>query len=76
VPLSGGELTEETHEVTLTEQRAVTNKETVPVERVRLGTQTVTEHQQVDETVRKEQIDQVDVDTTAGRRVGRTENTN
>jgi uncharacterized protein (TIGR02271 family) len=55
--LSGGELTEEEHEVTLTEERAVTNKETVPVERVRLGTETVTGTERVDETVRKEQIE-------------------
>ena len=39
-------------------------KETVPVERVRLGKQTVTEDQQVSETVRKEQIDDLDVDGT------------
>ena len=58
--MPGGDLTEEEHEVTLTEQRAVASKETVPVERVRLGTETVTEHQQVDETIRKEQIDQVE----------------
>jgi uncharacterized protein (TIGR02271 family) len=63
--LSGGDLTEETHEVTLTEQRAVVDKDVVPVERVRLGTETVTEHQQVDETVRKEVID--GVETTDGR---------
>jgi uncharacterized protein (TIGR02271 family) len=74
--VSGADLSEEEHEVTLTEQRAVTSKETVPVERVRLGTQTVTEQQQVDETVRKEQIDQVEVDGTAGRRAERAENTN
>ena len=71
--LSGGELTEEEHEVTLTEQRAVVDKDVVPVERVQLGTETVTEHEQVDETVRKEQIDQVEVDGTAGRRTDRTE---
>ena len=42
-------------------------KETVPVERVRLGTETVTEEQQVTEQVRKEQIDEPDVDSgTAG----------
>lgn len=58
--LSGSDLTEETHEVTLTEQRAVADKETVPVERVRLGTETVAENQQVDETVRKEVIDGVE----------------
>jgi uncharacterized protein (TIGR02271 family) len=66
--LSGGDLTEEEHEVTLTEQRAVTSKETVPVERVRIGTQTVTENQQIDETVRKEQINEVEVDDTLGER--------
>ena len=71
--LSGGDLTEEEHEVTLTEQRAVVDKDVVPVERVQLGTETVTEHQQVEETVRKEQIDQVEVDGTAGRRTERTD---
>ena len=55
--MSGGDLTEEEHEVTLTEQRAVSDKDVVPVERVKLGTDTVTEHEQVDETVRKEVID-------------------
>jgi len=35
------------------------HKETVPVERVRLATETVTEQQQVSEQVRKEQIEQV-----------------
>lgn len=55
--LAGEDLSEETHEVTLTEQRPVVDKETVPVERVRLGTETVTDDQHVDETVRKEVID-------------------
>ncbi len=55
--MAGGDLSEEEHEVTLTEQRVTTSKETVPVERVRLGTKTVTEQQQVDETIRKEVID-------------------
>jgi uncharacterized protein (TIGR02271 family) len=55
--MSGADLSEEEHEVTLTEQRVVVGKETVPVERVRLGTETVTEQQHVDETVRKEQIE-------------------
>jgi len=72
--LAGGEITEEEHEVTLTAQRAVTSKETVPVERVRLGTETVTEQQQLDETVRKEVIDEVAVDDSAGRRAGNTRN--
>jgi stress response protein YsnF len=39
------------------------NKETVPVEQVRLGTETVTEEQQVTEQIRKEQIDDPEVDT-------------
>jgi uncharacterized protein (TIGR02271 family) len=60
--MSGPDLSEEEHELTLTEERAVVQKETVPVERVRLGTETVTEQQQVDETVRKEQIETEGVD--------------
>ncbi|WP_210481152.1 DUF2382 domain-containing protein [Naasia sp. SYSU D00948] len=55
--LDGPALSEEEHEVTLTEERPVVNKETVPVERVRLDTETVTENRQVSEEVRKEQID-------------------
>ena len=53
----GPALSDEEHEVTLTEERVSVNKETVPVERVRLGTETVTENQNVSEDVRKEQID-------------------
>uniref|UniRef100_UPI003D7D65BF DUF2382 domain-containing protein n=1 Tax=Kineococcus sp. SYSU DK007 TaxID=3383128 RepID=UPI003D7D65BF len=55
--MSGGDLTEEEHEVTLHEERAVAAKETVPVERVRLGTQTVQEEQTVSAEVREEHID-------------------
>lgn len=55
--LSGGDITEEEHEVVLNEERVVVDKETVPVERVRAEKDTVTEHEQVDETVRKEQIE-------------------
>ncbi len=61
--MSGGELTEEEHEVTLHAEKPVVNKETVPVERVRLGTETVTEEQTVNETVRKEQIEESTGDT-------------
>jgi stress response protein YsnF len=43
-------------------------KETVPVERVRLGTETVTEDHEVSETVRKEQIDEPEVHTDPGNR--------
>ncbi len=62
--MSGADFTEDEHEVTLRAERPVVQKETVPVERVRLGTETVTEHQEVSETVRKEQIDDADVDGT------------
>jgi stress response protein YsnF len=60
----------------VTEQRPFTSKETVPVERVRLGTETVTEDQRVEGTVRKEQIDQVEVEGAAGERGLRGENRN
>jgi uncharacterized protein (TIGR02271 family) len=59
--LSGADLSEEEHEVTLHAERPVVDKETVPVERVRLGTETVTEERQVNEQVRKEQIDETGV---------------
>ena len=61
---SGSDISEEEHEVTLHAERPVVNKDTVPVERVRLGTETVTEDHEVSETLRKEQIDDPDVDTT------------
>ena len=60
--MGGSDITEEEHEVILRAERPVAAKETVPVERVRLGTETVTEQQQVSETLRKEQIDEPDVD--------------
>lgn len=53
----GPELSDEEHEVVLHAERPVVAKETVPVERVRLDTETVTEQAQVNETVRKEEID-------------------
>jgi uncharacterized protein (TIGR02271 family) len=59
--MSGGDITEEEHEVTLHAEQPVVQKETVPVERVRLATETVTENQEVTEQVRKEQIDTPDV---------------
>jgi uncharacterized protein (TIGR02271 family) len=55
--MSGGDITEEEHEVVLSEERPVVQKETVPVERVRVDKDTVTEQHEVDETVRKEQIE-------------------
>jgi uncharacterized protein (TIGR02271 family) len=60
--LSGEPISEEEHEVTLQAERPVVEKEAVPVERVRLATDTVTEDAQVSESVRKEQIDDADVD--------------
>lgn len=59
--LSGEPISEEEHEVTLRAERPVVAKEAVPVERVRLTTETVTEDAAVNETVRKEQIEEPDV---------------
>ncbi len=42
-------------------------KETVPVERVRLSTESVAGEEQVSEDVRKEQIDEPEVDTRRER---------
>jgi stress response protein YsnF len=53
------------HEVVLHAERPVLRTETVPVERVRMGKQTVPEHQQVDGQVRKEKIE-LDTDTDTG----------
>ena len=53
----GPALSEEEHEVVLHAETPVVNKETVPVERVRLDTETVTEQAQVTEEVRKENIE-------------------
>ncbi|MGY5885718.1 DUF2382 domain-containing protein [Modestobacter lacusdianchii] len=55
--MDGPAISEEEHEVTLHAERPVVDKEAVPVERVRLDTETVTEQQQVTEQVRKEQVD-------------------
>jgi uncharacterized protein (TIGR02271 family) len=64
--LSGPDISEEEHEVVLTEERPVVAKETVPVERVRLDKDVVTETQTVTENVRSEQIE-LDNDATTGR---------
>ena len=55
--MSGGDITEEEHEVVLTEERPVIQKEVVPVERVKLAKETVADQVEVSEEVRKEQID-------------------
>lgn len=53
----GGELAEGETEVVLHEEHPVVSKETVATEKVRLGTQEVTENQTVSAEVRKEQIE-------------------
>ena len=55
--MDGPEITEAVHEVTLHAERPVVEKKAVPVERVKLDTEKVTEHVTVDETVRKEQLE-------------------
>ncbi|MBA2624456.1 MAG: PRC and DUF2382 domain-containing protein [Acidimicrobiia bacterium] len=62
--MSGGDLTEEEHELTLSEEEVVVDKQVVPKERVRLDKDVVTEERQVSEEVRKENIEvDGDVDT-------------
>jgi uncharacterized protein (TIGR02271 family) len=62
--LDGPAISEEEHEVTLHAERPVVAKEAVPVERVRLDTQTVTDQETVSENVRKEQIEMEDGQAT------------
>lgn len=64
----GPAISEEEHEVVLHEERPVVQKETVPVERVRLGKETVTEQEQVTEDVRKEQIEADGVEESTSSR--------
>jgi uncharacterized protein (TIGR02271 family) len=62
----GPAISEEEHEITLREERPVVETEAVPVERVRLGTETVTEQETVGGEVRKEEID-IDADDARRR---------
>ena len=55
--LTGVEISEAEHEVVLHEERPVVETKTVPVERVRLATDTVTQDQQLTAEVRKEQVE-------------------
>ena len=55
--LDGPAISEEEHEVVLHEERPVVQKEAVPVERVRLEKDTITEQATVSDDVRKEQIE-------------------
>lgn len=63
--LDGPAISEEEHEVVLHEERPVVDKEAVPVERVRLDTETVTDTERVSDDVRKERIE-VEGDGRAG----------
>ena len=64
----GPAISEEEHEVVLHEEVPVVQKTTEPVERVRLGTEHVTEEQTVTEEVRKEKIEtDGDVDASSRR---------
>lgn len=67
--MAGSPISEGEHEVTLHAERPVVDKEAVPVERVRIGTQTVTEQQEIGEDVRKEHIEVDDPGLT--QRAGR-----
>lgn len=64
----GPQFSEEEHEVTLHEEVPVVDKETVPVERVRLEKETVTDQAEVDEEVRKERIETEGAEDTDDRR--------
>jgi len=63
--MSGPNLTEDEHDVTLNEERVRVDKDTVPVERVRLDKDTVTEQENISEDVSREEID---LDTDDRRR--------
>ncbi len=54
---SGPEISEEEHEVTLTEEEVVANKQVVPKERVQMTKDTVTEEREVSGELRKERIE-------------------
>jgi uncharacterized protein (TIGR02271 family) len=66
IPDGGGKLGDAEQEVVLHEQKPVVHTETVPVERVRVGTETVTEEQTVGGEVHKERVD-VEPDERARR---------
>lgn len=67
--VDGPAISEEEHEVVLHEERAVAETVVEPVERVKLGTETVVDEETVTEDVRKEQIEvDGDVIDTRGTR--------
>jgi len=57
------ELSEATYDLVLTGERLHTSTETVPVERVRLGTETVIEQREITEELRREDVEVIDPDT-------------
>jgi len=63
---SGPDLSDEEHEVVLNKERVTVDKTVEPVERVRVGTETVIQEETVTEDVRKEHIE-VDGDVENGR---------
>ena len=58
--MSGPEISEAEHEVTLYAERPVVEKETVPVERVRLSKERITGEETVSGEIRKEHIETED----------------
>ena len=62
--MAGGDITTEEHEVDLSAEKLTVDKEVVPVERVRMDVETVTEDHQVSEEVRKEQVEADGPDST------------
>ncbi|VXC57829.1 conserved hypothetical protein [Arthrobacter sp. 9AX] len=65
--LDGPDISEEEHEVILHEERPVVEKETVPVERVRLDKDVVQDDVTINEEVRKEHIEADGVDRNPRR---------
>jgi uncharacterized protein (TIGR02271 family) len=55
--MSGAEISEGEHEITLHEEEVVVEKRAVPKERVRVGKDTTTEEREVSDEVRKERIE-------------------
>ena len=66
--MSGPDLSEEEHELTLSEEEVTVDKRVVPKERVRVDKDVVTEERSVSEDIRKEQIEvEGDADARPGR---------
>jgi uncharacterized protein (TIGR02271 family) len=64
--MSGPDISEAEHEVTLHEERPVVEKEAVPVERVRMAKERISDEETVGGEVRKERIE-TEGDTESGR---------